>query len=282
MEAPAKFMINQMNYAGIDVVVLQNDHIYGSLNEYFADAIRTHPHRFIGLAQIEEPLAYQDEQIARLQHATETLGLRGLYYTTSTFFTTNYQPYYDHTLFAPFWQEVERLALPVFWVFPTSSPIGDFREEMRRFRGWYDRHPHIKSVLVHGVPDDLFMNDQNKIELPTWMSELLETFPLHTELLYPLRWGGRWDYPYPEAHERIRYFYDQLGPDKLLWGSDMPNVERYCTYRQTLTYLTDYCSFITPTDLTKILGHNTFSLFKEPFSASGEPTSLTATESGYS
>jgi hypothetical protein len=41
----------------------------------------------------------------------------------------------------------------------------------------------------------------------------------------------------------------------------MPNVARYCTYRQTLTYLYDYSDFLTSEDRTKIFHDTTLSLF---------------------
>jgi len=260
MEAPVDFMIHQMDYAGIDVAVLQNDHIYGSLNEFFAQAVEKHPDRFIGLAQVEEPLAYRDDQVARLRRAVTELKLGGLYFTTSTFFTVGYRYYYDDPRFAPFWAEVEALGLPVFWVFPTSSPIGDFGEEMRRFRSWCEAHPSVDSVLVHGIPDPPFLGGDGSLSLPDWMLSLLREHPVHAEILYPLRWGGVWDYPYPQAHDRIRYYYETLGAEKLLWGSDMPNVERYCTYRQTLTYFTEYCGFVSQSDMAKILSGNVLRL----------------------
>ena len=59
-----------------------------------------------------------------------------------------------------------------------------------------------------------------------------------------------------EAQPLIRELYQKLGASKLLWGSDMPNVERSCTYRQTLTYLTHHCDFISEADLDQIVGGN--------------------------
>ena len=37
---------------------------------------------------------------------------------------------------------------------------------------------------------------------------------------------------------------DLFGASKLCWGSDMPNVERFCTYRQCVDYVRRYCSFL--------------------------------------
>jgi predicted TIM-barrel fold metal-dependent hydrolase len=67
--------------------------------------------------------------------------------------------------------------------------------------------------------------------------------------------------PFARAQSHIRQVFDRFGPDRLLWGSDMPNVERYCTYRQTLTYVLDYCAFLGEEDRRKIFRDNTLSLF---------------------
>jgi hypothetical protein len=40
----------------------------------------------------------------------------------------------------------------------------------------------------------------------------------------------------------------------------MPNVERYCTYRQSLTYL-EHCDFLAPAHREQILGGNLRALF---------------------
>jgi predicted TIM-barrel fold metal-dependent hydrolase len=49
---------------------------------------------------------------------------------------------------------------------------------------------------------------------------------------------------------------DLFGAAKLIWGSDMPNVERFCTYRQCVDYVRSYCSFLTPAEKDQILGGN--------------------------
>jgi hypothetical protein len=40
----------------------------------------------------------------------------------------------------------------------------------------------------------------------------------------------------------------------------MPNVERYCSYRQSLSYM-DHCDFLSDADRRKILGGNMRKLF---------------------
>ena len=49
---------------------------------------------------------------------------------------------------------------------------------------------------------------------------------------------------------------------KLVWGSDMPNVERFCTYGQSLEYLRRYCDFLPASDMDRILGDNAARLYR--------------------
>ncbi len=57
---------------------------------------------------------------------------------------------------------------------------------------------------------------------------------------YPISWSGRHDYLYADAAIQFQRLYDSFGSDRCVWGSDMPNVERFWTYRQSLTYAWDY------------------------------------------
>ena len=55
---------------------------------------------------------------------------------------------------------------------------------------------------------------------------------------------------------------DRFGASKLIWGSDMPNVERFCTYTQSVDYVRRYCSFLSAEEKAKTLGMNLDDLFK--------------------
>jgi predicted TIM-barrel fold metal-dependent hydrolase len=262
MQSPAEFMIAQMDYAGIRTLVLQNDHIYGDSAALFADAMARYPGRFIGLAQVEEAFAYRDDQIAKLRREVEAIGMAGLYFTMSGFFRNGYREYYTDDVFGPFWEEVRRLGLPVFWVFPNTSPIGDFGDGMRLFRGWLERFPDIPSVLVHGLPSALFAGDDDVVRWPEDVVAIMEQFPVFSELLYPISWGRRYEYPYVRAQHHARQLFERFGAGKLIWGADMPNVERYCTYRQSLTWILDRSPWLGEGDRRKVFHDNALGLFR--------------------
>ena len=264
LHAPPDAMIAEMDYAGIGTMVLQNDHIYGNLAEYFADAVRRWPGRYIGLAQVDEAVAFRDEELEALEHQVRRLGMQGLYFTMTGFFRNGYRALCDAPVFDPFWRTVSRLALPVFWVHSATSPAGDYRDEMGRLRRIMDRHPGIRHVLVHGVPTGLYADETDRILWPEEVADVLDRYPVWTEVLYPIAWAGRTSYPYVRAQQHFRQLYDRFGSGKLIWGSDMPNVGRYCTYRQALTYLWDHAEFLTAEDRRRIFRENTLSVLAPP------------------
>src|SRR5262249_29672594 len=107
MTSPAEFMLQQMARAGVDLAILQNARLYGRLNDFFASAIQQHPDKFIALADVDESNAHTDAEIARLRHAIQDLGLKGLYYANRGLFTTGYAHAFDDPLFDPFWHAVQ-------------------------------------------------------------------------------------------------------------------------------------------------------------------------------
>jgi predicted TIM-barrel fold metal-dependent hydrolase len=75
------------------------------------------------------------------------------------------------------------------------------------------------------------------------------------EILYPIHWARTHEYPFAELRPAVETLYRRAGGERLVWGSDMPNVERNCTYRQSLEYLRQVASGWLPgADLDRILG----------------------------
>jgi predicted TIM-barrel fold metal-dependent hydrolase len=262
MSAPAEIVTRQMDYAGIATAVLQNDHIYGDSAEDFADAMRRYPGRFIGLAQLQEAWAFRDDQIARLVDQVQRLGMAGLYFTYSGLFRNGYAVLPSDPAYDPLWHEVARLDLPVFWVHRDKSPVGSYEDELADLARILQRHPTIRSVLVHGLPTSRYADANERLTLPPVIERLMTELPVSAELLYPISWGGRFEYPYATAMGHFRQLVDRFGSQRFVWGSDMPNVERYCTYRQTFTYVWDHADFLNAADRRAIFRDNALALFR--------------------
>jgi predicted TIM-barrel fold metal-dependent hydrolase len=258
MTSPAEFMLQQMARAGVEMAVLQNARLYGRLNDIFAAAVRAHPDRFIGLTDVDEPNAGSDREIVRLRHAVRDLGLRGLYYANRGHFPANYAHTFDDPLFDPFWAEVEELRIPVFWELvgePDPTDPALLLREVERLNDWLDRWRTIPSVWTHGFDPGLLA------EMPAPLERLLAREQVSVEILYPIHWARNHEYPFPELRPALATLYQRCGGERLIWGSDMPNVERNCTYRQSLHYLHVIADgLVPPADLDRILGLNVLRL----------------------
>jgi predicted TIM-barrel fold metal-dependent hydrolase len=258
LESPAEFMLQQMARAGVDRAVLQNARLYGRLDDYFADAVRRFPDRFIGLTDVDEARAHTDAQIAKLRRAVRELGLRGLYYANRALVTTGYAHMFDDHLFDPFWEEVRDLGMPVFWEIvgvPDPRDASQLVEEIARLDRWCQRWPDIRGIWTHGFAPELLA------EMPEPLRALLDREQLMVEILYPIHWARTHDYPFAELRPSLETLYRRVGADRLVWGSDMPNVERNCTYRQSLAYLPRLAEgLMTAAERDRVLGLNVLDL----------------------
>lgn len=263
MAAPPELMIQQMDYVGVDKAVLQNVHVYGDLNKYLSECVRSYPDRFIALAVVNEWEADQESQVLRLRHAITELGLSGLYFHTEGFFMTDFRDHLDDEKLDPLWREVRRLGIPVFWDTYSSrrNQTEDYLEQARRLDRWAKKYPDIVAVFTHGLVLNYFPRRENRYEIPAEIWGVLKNPNVYLELLFNVENTVLEDYPYPLAHLVIRELCEGLGAEKLMWGSDMPAAGRQCTYRQSLDYIRNYCEFINPADMDLVLGGNAARLF---------------------
>lgn len=256
LSAPPELMIAQMDHAGVDKAVLQTGHIYGRLNGYLAAAVEKHPDRFWALAMVDEWRADQRSQITQLDRAIAEKKLHGLWFQSSNLRQHNRAETVDDPVFYPFWDRVRQMGIPVFWFVTSSIPGQDsYMAELAAFGRWVQRYPEIPVMFTHGLPLYRFMTEE-KISIPPEAWAPLESPNVMIEILIPIFQGAIWEYPFVEARPVIREYYERFGPDRLAWGSDMPNVERHCTYRQSLDYLRLYCDFIPPDHMARICGDN--------------------------
>ena len=264
LDSPPEQVIAQMDYVGIDRAVVQAGHVYGRLNDWLSEVAARYPERLWPLATVEEWRADEPRQIRELERAVRRLGLRGIFFDTGLIGRFGRSELADNACFDPFWQTVRELGIPVFWnITSPNSAGGAWLQQNRAFTNWLARYPDVSCVYTHGIPLYRFMDDRGAISIPEEVWKPLEAANVLTEILVPILMGGVWDYPYAEAAPVIRQYHERLGAERLIWGSDLPNVERHCTYRQSLDYLRRYCDFIPPSDMARITGENTRALFSE-------------------
>ena len=209
-----------------------------------------------------KPRAYTEENLKEFDRA-KTLGLRAVYFALDGYARYGFDIAFDDPRMDAFWSKVDAAKLPVFF---EATAIPDYKEEnyvtvMRGLHALMQRYRNIRWVLVMGPPVGFF-GQSGKWQFP---DDVLKTYKhenMLIEIMFPITWGGKWDYPYPEAQSLIEGMRDRFGAAKLIWGSDMPNVERFCTYKQSLDYVKRYCGFLKSGEKDAILGGNVDKLLR--------------------
>ena len=115
------------------------------------------------------------------------------------------------------------------------------------------RYPHVVCSLTHGFPWRLFLESQ-QIVLPQEIWEPFQNPNCHLEVCFPVRLGDLYDFPYQEVWPVLEEMVGRVGADRLLWGTDMPFQNRFCTYRQSRRWIEQYCDFLSGDDLALIMG----------------------------
>ncbi len=252
--APPELMLAQMQYAGVDHCVLQAGWGYGARNDYNAFAQSQYPDRFSALLNVDETICGTGPGLAEFERAVR-LGLKGVYFALDGFARTDFEMALGDRRLDPFWTRVQAAGLPVF-IECTAVPGYDragYVAAMVDLKAVMGRYPTVRWILVMGPPVGLFEADG------TWKfpDEVLEAYRcdnLWIEVMFPITWGGAWEYPYVEAQALIRGMRDLFGAGKLVWGLDMPNVERFCSYTQCVDYVRRHCSFLSAAEKDAILG----------------------------
>ena len=162
--------------------------------------------------------------------------------------------------YKPFWDEVQKFCLPIFWSINKTSR-SNYDEFLRKLIVWSEEYGGIDNIITQSFPLILYRKN-NIVEIPDFIKQITKRDNIYFELALPISEAGNEDYPFPESRKAIEYLYNIFGGNKFVWGTDIPNVERFCTYAQSLNYIKDYCNFISKEDMALILGNNLIKILK--------------------
>ena len=259
-------LISEMDYAGVDLTLLHTNPMLGRDCAFLADCVRQYPGRFRSMAPVDEwrVVAETDAVISETQTAFNSHGLHAIKFNTGPAYRANPIPW-DDGPYRPFWEAVQDLDVPVFFTLgcgPTSSAGAttgvQFRdgyiEEQRTLMDWMNRYPNSICSLTHGFPWRVFV-ECDGIVLPDDVWIPFENPNLSLEVCFPVRIGDLFDFPYSEVHPTLEAMVQHIGSDRLLWGTDMPFQNRFCTYRQSRQWIEKYCTFLSEENRANIMGN---------------------------
>ena len=260
MSSPPEYITTQMDYAGVDRAVLHHDRVYGRMDDYLGECARRFPDRLVALAQVDEWVGGRPDQLARLRRQIEELGFSGLYFSTGGFFHDDFKTGLNDPGLEPLWDLVAELGIPVHWYATNNRRprLQEYLNEITEFTRWARAHPHITSVLTHGLENlRIAMDSQDRFSVPSEIMALIELPNWHIELmLHKMSWDSEFPPYNPDLCKVVRTLVEHVGVEKLLWGSDMPSCEQVVTYRQSMVLYETQCAFLTPAQRAAILGGN--------------------------
>ena len=268
MSYPAANLVAEMDYAGVDMALLHRTTYLGIGNDFIADCVRLFPDRLQGLAHVEEWLVQPetDASIKKLARAVTEQGLSGLQFLPDFMLLYGQSADWDGPGLCPFWDALANLNIPLFLTPSTSyssramsggSPAEAVVGQLRKIRGWMERYPDNKVVLTHGLSWRMFVGE-NSLVIP---EEVLDAVPsdnpnFYVQLLFPVLLGGIWDYPMLQVRPTMEKLVERIGVDRLLWGTDMPILMRFWTYKQSLDHMRICGDFLNADQVDQIVGGN--------------------------
>ncbi len=199
-------------------------------NDFLGETAKAHPGRFIPLALL--PLQDMDASLKELDRCVNKLGARGilLYSNLNGLFP-------DEPQFRPLFARAEEMGLPLF-LHPADPVTYDVTEGRNLIAalglmfdttialarmilaGMFEQHPKLKVVCPHvgGTLPYLIGRLDHQTQVLKRGAENIKKAPseylkqVYLDVVTPL----------PLA---IKFAYDMVGPDKLLYGSDHPWVD---------------------------------------------------------
>ncbi len=259
------FSLNcEMDYAGVDMALLHTDPMLGRDSTYQMECYQRFPDRLRSMVPVDE-WRIRDNVEAVIDELTKAVcehGLHAIKFNSLTYMTSP-DPW-DDGFYRPFWEAATSLNVPVFFTLGSgpealtgrlsvSQQVEGYLNELRILTSWMERYPDAVCSLTHGFPWRLFL-EGGCITLPESIWEPFQNPNLSLEVCFPVRLGDVFDFPYRELWPTLESIIEHIGADHLLWGTDMPFQNRFCTYRQSRDWIEKYCTFITQDDLALIMG----------------------------
>ena len=113
-------------------------------------------------------------------------------------------------------------------------------------------------MLTHGLDWLRFLEDE-ALSIP---DVVYDTAPcecpnFHVQILFAVFLGLVFDYPMLQIKPTLAAMVERLSTERILWGTDVPILMRYTTYRQSLDQIRLYCEDeVGAAGMEQVLGGN--------------------------
>jgi len=235
--SPAEVALGYMDWVGVEKAVLVQGGMWGSHNEYVTRAVSLWPDRFFGTAFVPPK---KGKKAAQELRRWVDRGLRGfkMEVTEAGAKAQGWSMVGEPAM--EVWKTCEQLGLIAF--LHTSSA----KEDADALEGMVKECPNLKIVLCHCA--GAVTPERGTVVL------LAKKYPnIYADFSgFPAMVKG--EYPYPDALQAIKWVVENVGEEKLMWGTDYPSLLRWCTYKQLVNLIKIESTFLTEEQKDQILG----------------------------
>lgn len=265
LEWSPELMIACMDEVGVDKAILQSGYMEMNFEySYFKEITEKWPERLIGTItidyDIEKDRQYRQREIDKVKKIATSVGIKGVYQA----FPRGQK--IDDIEFEPLWKELSNYKLPHFF-YVGFQPKEQYLQSLKQIEKVLRKFPSLIGIINHlggNIRPERAPEYTNGKEL----LKVLELPNAYFEVGYVLAyenwifWKENYKYPYPLHTELIRMIYEEVGCERLLWGSDMPNLYRTCTYQQCFDLVRLHFDFLNEEEKNLLLGGNAIKVFR--------------------
>jgi L-fuconolactonase len=231
----ANDLLREMKAAQVDRSVLVPPSWDGERNDVCLAAAQKYPDKFAVMGRLAPDAPESRGKITGWRKQPGMLGLR------FTLHRPILRPLLTEGRLDWLWPEAEKAGVPIMThvLHPDMPLISKVAE----------RHPGLQLAIDHlglttGKDEEAFHNLDSLLALAKRPNIAVKAscLPFYTTDKYPFK----------KLQPYIRRVYDAFGPKRMFWGSDLSRLP--CSYRQSLTYLSEEIPWLSATDKEWITG----------------------------
>ena len=215
----AEVFLSNMNYAQVSAAVITQEYIDGLQNDYLEEVMRRYPDRFFCCGMCD----YFEEDVVAQAKALYVRGFRAIKIPANRLKTDAVTvSLLDEKMVALFdWMEQNEVML--------SIDLDDDSRQIAQFEEVLQQHPRLRVAIGHfGMAT--FPTFMEQVRLARHENVMVESGGI--TWLYNAEF-----YPFRGAVRAIRQAADEVGMEKLMWGSDYPRTITAITYRMSYDFV---------------------------------------------
>jgi predicted TIM-barrel fold metal-dependent hydrolase len=254
-----KMILANMDWAGVDRVMLLQGPFYGECNQFVLEALQRYPERLMGAVYFD-PWAQNSRNIfetltvrlpfcALKMECSEKTGLCGIHPEARL----------DAAEIEWVWQELEKLGLVLVL---DLGAVASRSYQTGAVRGIAERYPDLRIVVAHlGQPEphieanpDLWRLWFDQLDLGRLPNVFFDTSALPAKV-------PEESFPFPSAARYLRLALDRIGPSKIMWGTDQPGLLGVLNYPQLVQLAFLHTEFLSERERGMVLGENAMKVY---------------------